>query len=122
MKFALADATGDLTITAYARGEVVVGDRVLTASLVLLPDRLIDDWRPTGFDDLAPRDLAEVCSLRPDLILLGTGETQRFPGPALLHQVAESGVGFEVMTTPAACRTYNVLVSEGRRVAAALLL
>ncbi|MCP4126357.1 MAG: hypothetical protein GY753_04760, partial [Gammaproteobacteria bacterium] len=58
----------------------------------------------------------------PQLVILGTGEEQQFPQPALYALLLNQGVGVEVMTTPAACRTYNILVSEGRRVAAALLL
>jgi uncharacterized protein len=122
MKFALADRSNELIISSYARGKIVVGERILTSSLILLPDRLIDDWRPDGFEDLAPEDFAPVTALAPDLVLLGTGETQRFPEPDLLRLLVEMNLGFEAMTTPAACRTYNVLVSEGRRVAAALLL
>lgn len=122
MKFALADRSNELIISSYARGEIVVGERILTSSLILLPDRLIDDWRPAGFEDLAPEDFRPITALQPDLVLLGTGETQRFPEPALLRLLVEMNLGFEAMTTPAACRTYNVLVSEGRRVAAALLL
>ena len=122
MKFSLADNSNEFTISSYARGKIVIGQRILTANLVVLPDKIIDDWRPLGFDDLASGDFAPIAALEPDLILLGTGETQYFPEPSLFWPLLELGIGFEVMTTPAACRTYNVLVSEGRRAAAALLL
>lgn len=122
MKFSLADSIRELTITSYTRGEIVIDQRVLSSSLIVLPDRLIDDWRPAGFDDLTVEDLRSIAAFKPDLVLLGTGETQRFPESALFWPLLDMGIGFEAMTTGAACRTYNVLVSEGRRAAAALLL
>ena len=75
---------------------------------------------PAGFDALTARDFAQLLSHRPEIVLLGTGATQRLPHPRLLAALHEARVGVEAMDTRAACRTFNILVAEGRRVAAAL--
>ena len=122
MKFALEDGTPGYAIHAYGEGVVVVNERHFQRSLVLLPDRLIDDWRPQTFAELSDADFAGLAQLHPDIVLLGTGSRQRFPAPMLYRELIGAGVGIEIMDTPAACRTYTILMSEGRRVAAALLL
>lgn len=121
MKFALADPTDGYLIHAYDEQRILIGDRAFRRSLILLRDRIIDDWRPRHFDQLEAGDLDILESLQPDLVLLGTGDRQRFPAASLYHTLIDAGIGLEVMTTPAACRTYNILAGEGRRVAAALL-
>ena len=122
MKFALADSTDGYLIRAYSEKELVIGERRFSRSLVLLPDRIIPDWRPESFQQLMAEDFEPLVELRPDLVLLGTGRRQAFPSPALYRSLVSSGIGLEIMTTPAACRTYNILVAEGRRVSAALIL
>jgi uncharacterized protein len=109
-------------VRAYSAGEIRVGETVLRRSCVLRADRLISDWRPQTFEELTLADLDAVLALDPEIIVLGTGSRQRFPAPELLASVYARGVGCEVMDTGAACRTYNVLVSEDRKVVAALLL
>ena len=122
MKFALADSTDGYLIRAYSEKELVIGERRFNRSLVLLPDRIIPDWRPDSFQQLTAEDFESLVELHPDLVLLGTGQYQAFPPPALYRSLVNSGIGLEIMTTPAACRTYNILVAEGRRVTAALIL
>ncbi len=122
MKFALADPSDGYLIHAYDKGVLVIGEQRFRQNLLLLPDRIIPDWRPASFDDLQSDDFIQLQALNPDLVLLGTGEIQRFPPPALYSNLIGAGIGLEVMTTPAACRTYNILVGEGRRVAAALIV
>jgi uncharacterized protein len=109
-------------ITAYDAGQVAVNGRVLMRSLLLLPDRIDESWGPEAFAALAPGHLEQLARLPCDVLLLGTGNRQRFPAPALLRPLIEAGRGFEVMDTPAACRTYNILMAEGRIVAAALIV
>jgi len=122
MKFALADSTNGYLIRAYSEKELVIGEKRFNRSLVLLPDRIIPDWRPDSFQQLTAEDLESLVELHSDLVLLGTGQRQAFPPPALYRSLVSSGIGLEIMTTPAACRTYNILVAEGRRVTAALIL
>lgn len=121
MKFALADAADGYLIHAYDEQHIQIGKQQFSRSLILLRDRIIGDWRPNDFDQLQTDDLQLLRELDPDVVLLGTGSRQRFPSPALYRTLIEAGIGLEAMTTPAACRTYNILATEGRRVAAALL-
>jgi uncharacterized protein len=108
------------TINAYGDGYVMVNGQRHEASLVVLPDRILP-WRPDAFDALTAQDFDSLKSLQADIVLLGTGPKQRFPHPSFTASLAQAGVGLEVMDLLAACRTYNVLVAEERRVAAALL-
>jgi uncharacterized protein len=109
-------------IRAYAVGQIIVNQDSYTRSLVVLPGQVIVDWPPQAFADLAQTHLAALVPLRPELVILGTGQRQRFPRAELLAPLAEAGIGWEVMDTGAACRTYNILMGEGRNVAAALLM
>lgn len=122
MKFSLSDNSGNYTIQAYDRGEVVINEQRHTSSVIVLPNQIVDNWAPQSFEDLTEDHFTAISELEPQLVILGTGKEQQFPQPALYAVLLDKGVGVEVMATPAACRTYNILVSEGRRVAAALLL
>lgn len=139
MKFTLEGGFGHV-ISGYGPGEVTVavpraladgtdaqsghaaGHEVITSSVIITPERLIRDWAPGRIEDLATAHLDEILALEPEVVLLGCGETLRFPAPALSAHLARAGVGFEVMDTPGACRTYNILMSEGRSVAAGLMM
>jgi uncharacterized protein len=121
VKLHRAGPAGVNTFTGYGPGYVQVNTERREKSLVVLPDQLLD-WPPAGFDELAAAHLQSLLELRPEIVLLGTGEQQRFPRPELTRALRDAGIGVEVMTVAAACRTYNILVAEERRVAAALLL
>jgi uncharacterized protein len=116
-----ADAPTALnTVTAYGPGFIEI-NKVRHASAVLLtPDR-VEPWAVASFDALDAGDLQRLRALDPEVALLGTGSRQRFPHPRLLRALSEARIGLEVMTTAAACRTYNILMAEGRKVVAALL-
>ena len=90
-------------------------------ALVLSPGSLIADWGPADLADLDDTLLQPVFDLNPEIVLLGTGEQQKFLSGEQLMLFYKRGIGVEVMTTAAACRTYNVLASEERRVVAALM-
>lgn len=109
-------------IRTYEAGRIVVNQDSFVRSLIVLPGRLIADWPPQAFEDLALTHLETLVPLQPELVLLGTGRRQRFPRAELLAPLVKAGIGWEVMDTGAACRTYNILMSEGRNVAAALLM
>jgi uncharacterized protein len=89
-------------------------------SIIVLPERVVS-WSARRFDTLAQDDFAFLGTLQAEIILLGTGPRQRFPHPRLAAPLAQSRIGLEVMDLRAACRTYNILVAEERKVAAALL-
>ena len=99
-----------------------VNDRVLTASFILTPSQLIEDWPVRAGQPLVANDLAPLLALDPELVVLGTGEKQLFPPAAVMAACLTHGIGLEVMTNAAAARTYSVLAAEGRRVVAGFLL
>jgi uncharacterized protein len=122
MHFAQEDCSSELMVTAYDEGVVTIGETHYRESLILTRERLIPDWRPQQPDDLRAADLDLVRAEKPEILLLGTGSTIHFPSPGVTAGLLEAGIGVEVMDTAAACRTYNILLSEEREVIAALLL
>jgi uncharacterized protein len=122
MKFTLTDNSDNYIIRSYDQDEVVVNEFRYSSSMIVTPKQIFDDWPPQSFADLTPEHFNALADLNPQLIILGTGATQQFPEPALYASLVNRGIGVEVMATSAACRTYNILVAEGRNVAAALLL
>ena len=109
-------------IRAYAPGRINVSDTMLNKSFILTPDRLVEDWPPQRFEELLPEHLEAALALEPEILIIGTGAGQRFLPPELMAAIANKGIGLEVMDTAAACRTYNVLLSEDRKVVAALFM
>jgi len=116
----LSDAAN--VIRAYGEGLVTINDHPIRQSVIVTPERLVTDWPPQRFDELASSHFQVLVELNPEIVLLGTGKRQQFPSPRLTHSLLSRGVGLEIMDTGAACRTYNIIMAEGRRVAAALLM
>ena len=87
-----------------------------------MPDKIVEDWVVSSVEFLSQVNMETIASLNPELILLGTGDSLRFPDAALLARLIAAGIGTEVMDSKAACRTYNILAEEGRNVAAALIM
>jgi uncharacterized protein len=108
-------------ITGYEADQVLVNGVTHTRSVVVLPDEVVAEWSG-AWASLAAPDFDVVLMRAPEIVLLGTGQRQRFPSPALYRTLIAARIGVEIMDTPAACRTYNILAGEGRRVAAALML
>lgn len=119
MKLHQAVAGGN-TFTGYGADYVSVNGVHRDKSAIVLVERILD-WEVAGFDALKPEDFAVFETLGVDIVLLGTGAKQRFPHPRLTASLAKAGIGVEVMDLQAACRTFNILVAEERKVAAALL-
>jgi uncharacterized protein len=107
-------------ITGYGEGYVLVNSQRHESSLIVMPDRVLP-WDVSEFTKITTADFEKLKALAPEILLLGTGPKQRFPHPRLTAPLAAAGIGVEVMDLKAACRTYNILVAEERRVAAALL-
>jgi len=120
VKLHQAVAAGTNTFTGYGSDYVAVNGERREKSSIILPDRILD-WDVAGFDALRTEDFQIFAGLGIDIVLLGTGARQRFPHPRLTAALAHDGIGVEVMDLQAACRTYNILVAEERKVAAALL-
>jgi len=111
-----------LTIRSITDGEIRIGDDVFDHSIALTADSVIDDWPQKDVADLQEIDFSSLLDAAPEIIVLGTGVNNIFPSRDLVFAMARRGVGFEVMPTPAAARTFNVLAGEDRRVAAVLYL
>jgi uncharacterized protein len=107
-------------ITGYGERYVAVNGARRETSAIVLADRVLD-WPVERFEELRAEDFAVFETLGIDILLLGTGARQRFPHPRLTAALAKAGIGVEIMDLQAACRTYNILVAEERKVAAALL-
>ena len=122
MKFERDPADGRNAFTGYGAGYVEVNGKRYSSSLVVSGERLVIDWPATSVDSLAADHLAAILELKPEIAILGTGSTFRFPDPARLAPLHQARIGVEVMDTPAACRTYNILLGEGRNVVAALIV
>ncbi|MCL4745737.1 MAG: Mth938-like domain-containing protein [Burkholderiaceae bacterium] len=109
------------TVTAYGEGFVEINARRFEVALIVRPEGEVIAWEARQFELLAPEHFELIAAHAPDLVVLGTGARQRFPDPSLTASLARAAIGVEVMDTRAACRTYNILMSEGRKVLAALL-
>jgi uncharacterized protein len=108
------------TFSGYGDGFVLVNGQRHDASVIVMPERL-EPWPAASFDALTEADFDVFLGLGLEILLLGTGAQQRFPHPRLTRALAAKRIGVEVMDLQAACRTYNILMAEERRVAAALL-
>jgi len=144
MKFSL-DANPGLNVRAYAPGQITVavphglredtgqadpaeasanvhGLETVTTSLILTPSQMLTDWPPEHFEEVGPDHFDEVLALEPEVVIFGSGQRLRFPPAAVGARLNARGIGIEVMDTAAACRTFNILMGEGRQVVAALLM
>ena len=108
------------TIHAYGADYVMVNGRRYESSLIVMPDQVLP-WDASEFTKITEEHFEKLKDLRIETLLLGTGPRQRFPHPRLTAPLAAAGIGVEVMDLKAACRTYNILVAEERKVAAALM-
>lgn len=122
MKLHLSNPGDTKLFTAHGADHVMVNGERHERSIVVLAEEVRSDWVVAGFDELTEAHFAYFVALKPDVLLLGTGATQRFPHPRLYRALTDAGIGVECMDTPAACRTYNILVAEDRKVVAAILL
>ncbi|NMG54978.1 Mth938-like domain-containing protein [Aromatoleum aromaticum] len=106
--------------TGYAADHVMVNKVRHEGNLIVTSERVLA-WKAAGFDALAVDDFVALRELAPEVVLLGTGSRLRFPSPRVLRPLIDAGIGYEIMDLAAACRTYNILATEGRAVAAALV-
>jgi uncharacterized protein len=121
MDLSLQKPGNHLFIRSVSDAGIQVVDRLIAGPLILSASQLLTDWPILHWRQLSEGNLEPVFALRPEIVLLGTGAVQVFPPPELMMCFHRRGIGIEVMTTPAACRTFNVLVADRRNVVAALL-
>jgi uncharacterized protein len=110
------------TVTGYGEGYVEINAQRFAHSVLVMPERLLQPWRPGGFEELQASDFEALLAHNPAVVLLGTGQKQRFAHPRLTVALQTRHIGVEMMDSQAACRTYNILMAEGRQVLAAILL
>jgi uncharacterized protein len=122
MKLHLTQAEGNQLITGYSQSWISVNHRRFEQSIIVMPSEVITDWKISKFDDLTSKSFENLLLIQPEVILLGTGSHHRFIHPKIIASLTKANIPVECMTTDAACRTYNILMSEGRQVAAALIL
>ncbi len=122
MKFQPDSAEGVNLITRQEPGRLWVGTTPYTHSLLVPWSGEVQAWDLAALSDLSPAHFERILSLRPEVVIFGSGTRLRFVSPALMHALIAQRIGVETMDTAAACRTYNVLVSERRSAVAALLV
>jgi uncharacterized protein len=110
------------TVTAYDHNSVEINAIAYQHSLLVLPELTPISWPVKNFAALTAAHFAAIAAYHPDVVILGTGQQQHFIHPQLIHCLTEQRIGVECMDSQAACRTYNVLMAEGRKVALALIL
>ena len=122
MKLHLTTAENNHLITGYGEDFIEINKKRYEQSLIVLANQLILNWNVTTFAALTAENFAGILEINPEVLLLGTGAKHQFLHPKLAKNLIEKGIPIECMTTAAACRTYNILMSEDRNVAAALLI
>ena len=120
MRFSQDSSDGN-SIQACRRGEIIINERKINCSVIITADEIIE-WDPQHFDAITAEHIDQLADYQPEIIILGTGEYQQFPAPHITAGLLSQGIGAEIMNTDAACRTFNVLLSEDRRVVAAMIL
>jgi uncharacterized protein len=116
------DQNASVTVRHVEPGEIRIGRQTLRRNVVVTPDRDIREWPTNNVARLDEHDVARLLEMEPEMVVLGTGWKPVVPPRALVFAFARRGIGFESMTTPAACRTFNILVQEERRAAAVLII
>lgn len=109
------------TVTAYDESGVEINAIRFSHSLIVQPEVAPAAWGPTSFDELNAEHFAQIGAASPDVVILGTGARQRFIHPKLITALTSRHIGVECMDSQAACRTYNILMGEGRKVVLALI-
>ena len=121
MKFHLSVNSGQNIFTAHGAGYVQVNGQRFEQAIIVTPEQVIGDWPARSFAALTEADFSHFLALRPEVLLLGTGNQHHFAHPQLYRALTAAGIAVEFMNTPAACRTYNILVGEDRKVVVGIL-
>lgn len=116
------DSSATYQIKRYEPGKIWINEICYEQSLIVRPHQLIHPWRPQSLADLTPTDFKVFDEYKPDIVLLGTGETLAIPSEALLQSLFQKGIGVEFMDSRRACFTYTVLAAEDRNVAACIII
>lgn len=110
------------TVTSYGPDHIEINAVKFANSLLVMPEGEIEIWPVQSFEELNEAHFELIALKKPELVIFGSGSNIRFPNPSLFKNLIQARIGFETMDTKAACRTYNILMAEGRHVMAALIL
>lgn len=122
MKFTEEKNSQGNLIRSYELGQVQVGDTMYQNNIIISPDRLLSPWPLERIEYLGTEHIETLTEGRPDLLIIGTGREHRWPDMAIVYEITALGIGCEVMNSASACRTYNVVAAEGRKVTAAIII
>lgn len=116
------DPLSPIAIRKIARDQLTIGEQTYAHTLALADGQIVEDWQPPALTELTRDSLEPILATKPDVLVIGCGFAQARPPGALMFELARISVGLECMDTPAACRTFNILLAEDRRPAAILYL
>jgi len=122
MKFAQDHNNAQYLISAYKPGEIQVHQKTYTHNILLSPNHLDEHWELEDIENITTKMLFKIMESKPELVLFGTGEKQIFAHPRKFIALIDEGIGYEIMDTASACRTYNILLGEDRNVVASLII
>lgn len=122
MKFAEDHNSANYKISGYDNDNIWINGKPHSQSLVISPMELLNDWEPSSYSELTEKHLDDIYAMKPEIIILGTGLKQIFPPSKILRRLAKEQIGYEIMDTKAACRTFNILMAEDRTVVAGMFL
>jgi len=122
MKLTFDDNLASFVVTEYTTDYIRVNKDAHNNSIIVSHSGIVPEWPPQTLEQLAAEHIEQILKLGPEIILLGTGSKMQFPKPDILQVAYSKNIGIEVMDTAAACRTYNMLASDGRKVVAGLIL
>ena len=121
MKLHQIDLAGVNLVHSFRSGKFNINNTQYKQSIIVSADNVIENWKPQYFNQLTIQDFELLASFDAEIVILGTGEKLRYPSSDLLEPLRKQKSGFEIMNTEAACRTYNILIGDGRNAIAALL-
>ncbi len=122
MKFAEDHNHSRYQLTGYESDGVEINGLMHKKSFVLSPMELVNDWQPQELSALTVEHFDAIYAMKPEVIILGTGTVQIFPDREILKYLVQNRIGYEIMDTPAACRTFNIIMAEGRTVVAGMFI
>lgn len=122
MRFAQDNQDEGYVITGYDEGNVSINGKTFSQSLIITQTKLNENWGVVSIESLHAEHISQILSFKPELILIGTGDKLIFPAIEVYAGIIKQGIGVDFMDTGAACRTYNILMSEGRDVVAGLII
>jgi len=122
MKFSEDKIDQGYYVTGYEAGVILINGDPKTSSFIISHTQLVENWAPTHIDELRSHHFDPLLELQPELVLIGTGEVLKFPAVTHYACLLQQNIGVEIMDSSAACRTYNILLNEGRKVVAGIIL